>query len=325
MSDAETSSELVTTSAGGPLTHELARAASYAARSRADNTRRAYASDLRTFAAWCKERGVSALPAGPNVVAAFLASLADAGRCVATIERALTAISKAHSLAGLDSPRPHGDVRETMAGIRRTLGTAQHPKEPLLVEKLRTAVETLPLTLAGVRDRAVLLLGWAGAFRRSSLVRLHVEDFSAAPEGLVVLLRRSKTDQEGKGRQVPIPFGENVSTCPVRAVNAWLEASGLKAGPLFRPINRHGKMGRKALCDRSVALIVKAAAERSGLDPANFAGHSLRSGLATQAALAGKEERDIMRQTGHTSIAQVRKYIRAAELFRSNAASGIGL
>jgi integrase len=156
-------------------------------------------------------------------------------------------------------------------------------------------------------------------------VGIQIHDVRPHSKGLVVELRRSKTDQEGKGRSVPLPLGENVTTCPVRAVEAWLEAARLKDGPLFRPINRHGTIGDGPLCDRAVARVVKAAAERSGLDPRYFSGHSLRAGLTTQAALAGKTERDIMNQTGHVSVTQVRKYIRDAELFRSNAASGIGL
>lgn len=307
------------------LAPELARAAHYASQSRSQSTRRAYASDLRTFAAWCAPRGLAPLPASPATLAAYVASLADAGRAVSTIERALAAISQAHQIKGMDSPTMDRIVRVTMSGIRRALGTAQQGKAPLLVEKLREAINALPNTLTGARDRAILLLGWAGAFRRSEVVGFHVDDVRPDAEGLVVDLRRSKTDQEGKGRLVPVPFGEHPETCPVRSVQAWLEASGLRSGALFRAIDRRGRLGKTALCDRTVALIVKAAAERSGMDPQLFSGHSLRAGLVTQAALSGKGERDIMKQTGHKSVAQLRKYIRAAELFESNAARGIGL
>lgn len=307
------------------LAPELARAAHYASQSRAASTRRAYTSDLRTFAAWCSPRGLSPMPASPATLAAYIASLADAGRSVSTIERALAAISQAHQIKGFESPTMDQIVRATMAGIRRTLGTAQHGKAPLLIEHLRAAVNSLPGTLAGTRDRAILLLGWAGAFRRSEVVALDVKHLRFESDGLVVDLERSKTDQEGEGRPVPVPFGAHLETCPVRSVRAWLEASGIRSGPVFRAVDRRGRLGKRRLCDRTVALVVKAAAERADLDPRLFAGHSLRAGLVTQAALSGKAERDIMKQTGHRSVAQLRKYIRTAELFESNAARGIGL
>ncbi len=305
---------------------EVSRARAYAAASRAPNTSRAYAADLGAFRAWCAPRALSALPAEPSTVALYLAGMADAGRKVATLERALVAISQAHKLAGLDSPRTHRVVTEVLSGIRRTLGTAQKGKAPLPVSALASAADAGREDAIGVRDRAVLAVGFAGGFRRSELVGLDVPDLDFRAEGLVVTLRRSKTDQEGAGRKVALPYGANPSTCPVRTLRAWLDVAGIVAGPVFRAVDKVGRVGLERLSDRSVANVVKEAASRAGLDAAAFSGHSLRSGLATAAAKAGKSERAIMRATGHKTEKMVRRYIRDASLFDGdNAAAGIGL
>jgi integrase len=183
-------------------------------------------------------------------------------------------------------------------------------------------VATLPETRGGARDRALLLVGFAGAFRRSELVGLTVADAAFSSEGLTITLRRSKTDQEGQGRKVGLPYGSTAATCPVRALQAWLDAAAVTAGPLFRSVDRHGNVGG-ALGDRDVARIVKRVAEAAGIDPANVAGHSLRAGLATTAAKAGKAAHVIMKQTGHRSVAMVQRYVRDAELFSDNAAAGL--
>jgi integrase len=175
------------------------------------------------------------------------------------------------------------------------------------------------------RDRALLCLGFASGCRRSELVALDLADLSFGDDGLEIVIRRSKTDQEGLSRKVGIPFGGRPRTCPVRAVRDWIDLSLLTEGPLFRPVNRFGKILPRRLTDQSVALIVKRWALEAGFDPALFAGHSLRSGLAMAAAKAGKSERSIMKQTGHRSVTVVRRYIRDAELFDDNAAAGIGL
>jgi site-specific recombinase XerD len=176
-------------------------------------------------------------------------------------------------------------------------------------------------TLSGLRDRAILLLGFAGGFRRSELVALDVDDLVETAQGLRVRIRRSKTDQEGVGREVGIPFGRHVDTCPVKAWRAWQSAAGLLKGPCFRPMNSRGGVRDRRLTAQSVALIVKAAAVTAGLEPTSYAGHSLRSGLATAAAAGGASERSIMDQTGHKSLPVVRRYIRRGSLFQDNAAS----
>jgi integrase len=216
-------------------------------------------------------------------------------------------------------------VSEVLKGIRRTKGTAPACKAPLLVGQLKAALGVGRGDLLGMRDRALLLIGFAGAFRRSELVGLDVADLAFTDDGLVITLRRSKTDQEGEGRKVGIPHGSKPTTCPVRVLRAWLEAAGIVTGPLFRSVNRHGKVGAVRLSDRAVALAVKRAAESAGLDASTFSGHSLRAGLATSAAAAGASERSIMDQTGHRSVQMVRRYIRDGSLFRDNAAAHVGL
>jgi integrase len=190
---------------------------------------------------------------------------------------------------------------------------------------LRRMIVGLPESLLGERDRALLLVCFAGAFRRSELVSLDVADVSFTRDGLVIHLRRSKTDQEGEGRTIGIPRGSRPMTCPVRALKEWLDFSGITAGPLFRPVNRHGQVLATRLSDRGVARVVQRAAAAAGLDPTDVAGHSLRAGLATSAAAAGVSERAIMAQTGHKSLPMVRRYIRDGSLFIENAAAGVGL
>jgi integrase len=293
--------------------------------SKTDATRKAYRSDWAVFTAWCEAQGVDSLPAAPETVAFFIAD--EAGRVkAATITRRLATISQAHQAEGHEpSPTSSALVRTTMAGIRRTKGTAQTAKAPALTADIRAMVDTVPGNLLGVRDRALLLIGFAGAFRRSELVALDVSDVVEVADGLVVTLRHSKTDQDGAGRKVGIPYGSTLATCPVRSLKAWLEASAITEGPLFRNVNRHGQVAAVGLSDKTVALVVKRAAERGGLDPALYAGHSLRAGLATSAAAAGVSERAIMAQTGHKSLPMVRRYIRDGQLFRENAAAALGL
>jgi integrase len=226
---------------------------------------------------------------------------------------------------GLEAPSRSTLVVNTMKGIRRTKGTAPAQKAPALSDDIRAMVRASDGGLIGMRDCAMILLGFAGAFRRSELVGLMVEDCAFGKDGLTVTLRRSKTDQTGEGRKVGIPYGSNPETCPVRNVREWLERAKITAGPLFRSINRHGQMQAAAPSGGDVARIVKKLALRAGLDPAAYAGHSLRAGHATTAAMAGASERSIMAQTGHRSVQMVRRYIREGSLFRENSAGKLGL
>lgn len=295
--------------------------------SKAENTVRGYQSDWRAFCAWCEPQRLAPLPAPPETVAAYIADCA--GRLkVGSIQRRLNAIAEAHKAVGLDSPTHNGMVRNTLKGIRRTLGTAQSRKTAALTGEIRTMIEVADdgtKSTIGARDRALILLGFAGAFRRSELAGLDVEDCTFSRDGLVVTLRRSKTDQDGGGRKIGIPYGSNPETCPVRTIQAWIEAAAISTGPLFRALNRHGQVQPGRLSGIDVARVVKKLAQRAGLDAARYAGHSLRAGHATSAAIAGASERSIMNQTGHRSVQMVRRYIRDGSLFRENSAGKLGL
>ena len=313
---------------GGALTQLEAlgeRARDYLADSHAPNTRRAYAADWRHFAAWCADNGLPSLPASPATLALYLTAAADE-LSTSTLGRRLVSIATAHRAAGHPTPTDAAGVRAVWRGIRRRKGTAQVGKAAAVTADVRRMVESLPADKVwGVRDRALLLVGFAGALRRSELVALDVADVAVTAEGLIVTIRRSKTDQEGEGAKLGLPYGRNPETCPVRRLRAWLDRAGIVEGPIFRTVDRHGRVLARRLTDRAVALVVKRAADLAGLESARYAGHSLRAGLATSAAIAGVEERDIMRQTRHKSVAVARKYIRDGSLFRANAAATVGL
>lgn len=306
------------------LSELIDQARDYAARSKAPNTIRAYRSDWSHFVAWCGAHGRDALPADGETVALYLAALASTHK-PSTIARRVAAISQAHQTSGHPTPTTSAAVKAVWSGIRRVHGSKQNGKAPALVENIRAMVATLGNDLGDVRDRALLLVGFAGALRRSELVALDVADLAFTPQGLILTIARSKTDQEGEGRQIGIPRGQHAATCPVRAMQSWLSISGISVGPIFRPIDRHGHMADRRLSDRAVALIVKRTAEDAGLDPTTLSGHSLRAGLATSAAAAGVAEREIMNQTGHRSTVVMRRYIRGGTLFKDNAAGQVGL
>lgn len=296
----------------------------YVAAARAENTNRAYRSGWSQFEGWCKRHRRDALPAESETVALYVADLA-ARLKPATIDARLAAISAAHRAAGYESPTKAEAVRLVRRGVRRKVGTAQRQVRPVTVADLRAMVAHAGDHPAGHRDRALLLLGFAGALRRSELVALEVGDVTESAEGLTLRLRRSKTDQEGQGRLVGIPYGSNPETCPVRAWRRWLDVSGITAGAAFRPVDRQGRVGAERLGDRSVAHTVKRYAAAAGLDPEQMAGHSLRAGLATSAAAAGVPERVIAATTGHKGTTMLRRYIRDGSLFRENAAAQVGL
>jgi integrase len=292
--------------------------------SKAPNTIRGYKSDWRAFCAWCEPRGLVPLPASPETVAAFIADCA--GRLkVGSIQRRLNAIAEAHKAVSLESPTRNPVVLNTAKGIRRVYGTAPVQKAAALIDDIRAMVGATDAGIIGVRDRGILVLGFAGAFRRSELIGLHVSDCAFSRDGLTITLRRSKTDQEGQGRKVGIPYGSNPTTCPVRAVQDWIGQAGISDGLLFRTIHRHGRVQNHGLLGNDIARIIKKLARRTGLDASKYAGHSLRSGHATAAAIGGAQERSIMQQTGHRSVQMVRRYIRDGNLFRENSAGKLGL
>ncbi len=300
---------------------------SYIHAAKAPATLRAYRTDFEDFTRFCQEHNLTHLPATPTTVALYIADRAGFLRS-ATITRRLTSITKAHQAAGFEespSSSHHFVVSETLKGIRRSIGTAQEGKAPLLTADVRRIVACCPETLSGLRDRALVLLGFAGAFRRSELAAIDYAHLSFTQDGLVIDLCRSKTDQEAAGRKVGIPFGKEKETCPVRALRRWLAASGIPSGAVFRGVNRHGKLSRRGLHKDCVGWILKRAASRAGLKPEPLGGHSLRAGCVTQAAMNGISERDIMRQTGHKSAEMLARYIRIGEIFTRNAAAGLGI
>jgi integrase len=312
--------------AGDLLSRLLAQAEASFRASRAGSTLRAYAHDWDQFRTWCQANALVPLPAAPQTVILYITDLAkNQLKKWNTLSRRLAAISQLHSQAGFESPTRAWAVKQFLQGLRRELGVAPTRKSPVLVDDLKEILRHVPDSLLGKRDRALLLLGFSGAFRRSELVALNVDDLDRTREGLVVHIRRSKTDQESEGRKIGIPQGSEEATCPIRALEEWQAAANITAGPLFRCVNRHDQVLAQRLSGEGVAIVVKRYAEKAGYDPVRFAGHSLRAGLATSAAAAGKSERAIMNQTGHRSVATVRRYIRDGNLFRENAAGGLGL
>ena len=289
----------------------------FALNSKAAATQRAYRTDMRAFAAWCRQHGLEPLPAAPETVARHLAQLALDGMAVSSIGRRCAAIRYAHKLAELEPPTGHERVRTVLSGIRRTVGTAPVRKAPVTAERLGELFKHLSPGLIGTRDRALLALGFAGAFRRSELVGLQVGDLTEVPDGLRVLIRHSKTDKTGTGQEIAIPRGFRLR--PVEAVQAWLAAAQITEGPVFRRVKLGGAVGSVPLSGHAVAEIIKKLAKRAGLDPMDFSGHSLRAGFVTSAVETNAPIMKIAEQTRHKSLDMLRVYSRRVDLFREHA------
>jgi integrase len=299
------------------------QAADFARNSRAKATAAAYRSDWRHFEGWCARSGLESLPATPATVGAYLADNASHLK-FATLARRVAAIAAAHRLADLPFDRSHPAVAAVLSGIQRRFGSRSEAKTALPTEDLRRMVRALPATtLVGLRDRAVLLVGFAGAFRRSELIALDRADVEISAGGAVIVIRRSKTDQGGAGRELGIPRGRRSATCPVVALEAWLSAARIVAGPIFQALDRAHRGER--LSGQAVAEIIKRAARRIGLDPGRYAGHSLRSGFATSAARGGAELPFIMQQTGHKSSDVARRYVQQGRLLANPASKAVDL
>src|SRR5712671_2465959 len=289
-------------------------AARYAAAEKASGTRRAYRSDFRIFSVWCRHRELIPLPSLPTTVAAYLAYEVGQELRPSTLGRRLAAIQYAHQNAGHEPPTNAEGVKATLRGIRRTLGTARNRKAPATAARAKAMARSVP-------DRVILLLGFAGAFRRSELVALDVDDIESSDQGLRITIRRSKTDQDGEGAVVAIAPG--TTECPALALLTWLGAAGIVEGPVFRSINRAGKISKIRLSDRFVANIVKTYAGRVGLDARKFSAHSLRSGFLTSAAANTASIFKMMDVSRHKSIDTLRGYVRDAELFKNHAGTGL--
>ena len=306
----------------------------YQRASKADATVRAYTADAKAFEAWCLRYGFRSLPASPEAVTGFLVAEAEGGRSASTIGRRLAAIRYAHKLAKAPDPTDDEEVRAAMKGIRRRVGVAPTQKAAATAEIMAVLLSRIPDTLTGKRDRALLALGFAGAFRRSELVALDVEDLREDPEGLRVIVRKSKVDQEGRGFEKAIPTGRFIQ--PVRLVREWLDAAGIMSGPVFRPVSRSGRVrgafiagsdhnpvkALARLTTQSVADIIKRYCTAAGLDASAFGAHSLRAGYITTAAERGADLARIMDQSGHRDPRTVVGYIRRANAFKGHSGSG---
>lgn len=279
----------------------------------AENTRRAYGNDLHHF-----RKCGGTIPCEVNTLQGYLAHCAQSFS-VATVARRLAAIGQAHVALGLPSPTADPAIGVLMRGIRRHNGVAQRQAKPLTRKLLRHIVRSMGADLLACRDRALLLLGFAGAFRRSELVALDVEDLDWSKAGLLVTVRRSKTDQEQRGRTVAIPAVSGPS-CPVTALQRWLQSAGIIEGPVFRRFDVHGKLTANRLQSAFVSHVVKSRLKAIGIDATTYSAHSLRAGLVTEAARAGVPGWKIRQQTGHRSETTLARYIRDAQLFENNAA-----
>jgi site-specific recombinase XerD len=300
---------------------DIEAVAAYANAEKAPATRRAYRADFDLFRSWCETRKVEALPALAETVAAFLASEANRGMKPATIDRRAASIRYAHKLAGLSPPTDDERVRATVRGIRRKRSTAPQRKTAATSEKIMAMAPIGRQRLIDIRDRALLLIGFAGAFRRSELVGLDVRDIEETAEGLRVSIRRSKGDQEGLGAIVAIPRGS--VACPVQAFHDWVRAADITGGPVFRPITKGQQLQATRLTDRGLVKIIKRHASRVGLKPSEFAGHSLRAGFLTSAAARGANIFRMADQSRHRSLEVLRGYVRSADLFKAHPGSGL--
>ena len=302
----------------------LRRAQLLAASASAPRTLEIHRANWRDFDLWCVAHKLTSLPSTPATVALYVSSLSER-LAMATIEQKLATIARAHRSAGFESPTRTHLVREIVKGARSVLGVAPHPKDPLLIEDIRRMVANCRDDLLGIRDRSIILCGFALAARRKELASLRVSDLEWTESGLVISCRGGKTNQEQECMKKAIVAGADQETCPVRALREWLRIARIEVGPIFRAVDRHGNVSSQPLYPGSIARIVKVAATRAGLAASNFSSHSLRSGMASQAAKNGADERSIARTTQHKSLRVLRRYIHAGTMFEDNASARLGL
>ncbi len=319
-----------------PLTDDEA---GYVAAARAANTLRGYRSDWREYTGWCAQHHLEPLPSAAGTVTGYLSELARHGAKVGTMSRRLSAIRFAHQLRDLADPTENARVVAVWEGIRRTHGAPPEQAAPLMPPDLFDVVNACPVTrtwksktrtvepdLAGMRDRALLLVGFVAALRRSELAALQVGDVAEHPNGLVVALPRSKTNQHGDHNElVVLPRAGNPDRCPVATLRTWLGTADISDGPVFRPVSKRNRPLPRPLNPASVNTLIQAAIGRAGLDPTGYSAHSLRAGFVTYAHLRGASDRAIAHQTRHRSLATVGTYIRIHEAWDDNAATQLGL
>ena len=282
--------------------------------SKSSNTLRAYQSDYNDFSLFCSKNGFQAMPTQPKILALYLTHLSSFSK-YSTLKRRLASISILHKTKGHYIDTKHPVIMENLMGIKRINGSNQKGKKPILINDLKALIKAIDHSkekkIRKIRDKALILIGFSGGFRRSELVNIEYEDLDFVPEGVKIFVKRSKTDQSGEGMTKAIPYFDSENFCPVISLKKWIEIIDFKEGRIFD------------ISDKSVALIIKKYANHAGLNSHKYAGHSLRSGFATSTAESGAEERSIMAMTGHKSTEMVRRYIKEANLFKNNALNKI--
>ena len=281
---------------------------------KAHNTIRAYKSDFKDFSTFCAKNGFSSLPTEPKIISLYVTYLSS-GRKISTLKRRIASISVIHRLKGHYIDTKHPIIIENLMGIRRKTGSFQKSKKPILINELKQIIKAIDTTNKNkgriLRDKAIILTGFSGGFRRSELVSIDYNDLEFVSEGVKIFIKRSKTDQSGEGMIKALPYFDNKEFCPVTFLKKWLDISKIRNGLIFN------------ISDKSVALLIKKYASVAGLDSEKYSGHSLRSGFATVSAEFGADERSIMAMTGHKTTQMVRRYIQEANLFKNNALNKI--
>ena len=297
--------------------------------SKANNTIRAYKSDFRDFGGFCAKNGLKSLPADPKIVSLYMTYLSTKDAKMSTLRRRLVSIGVIHRLKGHYLDTKHPIIIENLMGIKRKKGSYQKGKKPILVNHLKLMIDTIDKDTSDetgirkLRDKTIILLGFAGGFRRIELISIDFEDLEFVSEGVKIFIRKSKTDQFGEGMIKGLPYFTNQKYCPVWHLKKWLEISEIKSGPIFRRFSKGLNLGNNRLTDQSVALFLKKHLSNAGIENKNYSGHSLRSGFATVSAESGADERSIMAMTGHKTTQMVRRYIKEANLFKNNALNKI--
>ena len=297
--------------------------------SKASNTIRAYKSDFKDFGAFCVKNGFKPLPTEPKIVSLYLTHLSMKDAKISTLRRRLVSIGVIHKLKGFYLDTKHPIIIENLMGIKRKKGSYQKGKKPILINHLKLIIEAIDKDISDetgirkLRDKTIILLGFAGGFRRIELISIDFEDLEFVSEGVKIFIRKSKTDQFGEGMLKGLPYFDNQKFCPVWHLQKWLEESKIKSGPIFKRFSKGLILGKNRLTDQSVALFLKKYLSRAGIENQNYSGHSLRSGFATVSAESGADERSIMAMTGHKTSQMVRRYIKEANLFKNNALNKI--
>ena len=295
--------------------------------SKANNTIRAYKSDFKDFGAFCVKNGFKSLPTEPKIVSLYITHLSIKDAKMSTLRRRLVSIGVIHKLKGHYLDTKHPIIIENLMGIKRKKGNFQRGKKPILINQLKAIVDVIDNEkteeIKKIRNKTIILIGFGGGFRRVELVSIDYEDLEFVPEGVKIIVRKSKTDQFGEGMIKGLPYFSNETYCPVLHLKKWLKLSSIKSGPIFRRFSKSFKLSDNRLTDQSVALLIKNYLSLAGIENKNYSGHSLRSGFATVTAESGADERSIMTMTGHKTTQMVRRYIKEANLFKNNALNKI--